>query len=140
MAHFQQWQLCDNNRSPANATQINLTKQQDQINGTIDILRTATASQKIRLRQQIAEIIRIVDSDCQMYLYFASQQAALGIIGTGAAIVLTVTFGHTASRGIQQANPLTLNLAGTALVLLTTTVSMNIFLNNSKKQMIWLSQ
>ena len=132
MAHFQQWQLCDNNHSPANATQINLTKQQDQINGTIDILRTATASQKIRLRQQIAEIIRIVDSDCQMYLYFASQQAALGIIGTGAAIVLTVTFGHTASRGIQQANPLTLNLAGTALVLLTTTVSMNIFLNNSK--------
>jgi hypothetical protein len=70
MAHFQQWQLCENNGSPANATQINLAKQQDQINGTIDILRTATASQKIRLRQQIAEIIRIVDSDCQMHLYF----------------------------------------------------------------------
>jgi hypothetical protein len=132
MARFQQWQLCENNGSPANATQINLAKQQDQINGTIDILRTATASQKIRLRQQIAEIIRIVDSDCQMHLYFASQQSALGIIGTGAAIVLTVTFGHTASRGIQQANQLTLNLAGTALLLLTTTVSMNIFLNNSK--------
>lgn len=46
--------------------------------------------------------------------------------------MLTVTFGHTASRGIQQANQLTLNLAGTALLLLTTTVSMNIFLNNSK--------
>jgi hypothetical protein len=132
MAHFQQWQLCENNRSPANATLINLTKQQDQINGTIDILRTATASQKIRLRQQIAEVIRIIDSDCQMHLYFISQQAAFGAISTGAAIVLTVTFGHTASRGIQQANRLTLNLAGTALLLLTTTVSMNTFLNNSK--------
>jgi hypothetical protein len=131
-ARLQQWQLCDNNRSPANATQINLTKQQDQINGTIDILRTATASQKIRLRQQIAEITSTIDSNCQMYLYFASQQAALGIIGAGAAIVLTVTFGHTASRGIQQANLLTLNLGGTALVLLTTTVSMNILLDNSK--------
>jgi len=131
-AHLQQWQLCDNNRSPANANQINLAKQQDQINGTIDILGTATGSQKIRLHQQIAEITSIIDSNCQMYLYFASQQAALGIIGAGAAIVLTITFGHTASRGIQQANPLTLNLGGTALVLLTTTVSMNIFLNDSK--------
>ena len=112
--------------------QINLAKQQDQINGTIDILGTATGSQKIRLRQQIAKITSIIDSNCQMYLYFASQQATLGIIGAGAAIVLTITFGHTASRGIQQANLLTLNLGGTALVLLTTTVSMNIFLNNPK--------
>ena len=132
MARYQQWQLCENNLSPANATRISLTQQQHQINGTIDALGTrATPSQKIRLRQQIAEIIRILDSVCQERLYFASQRVALGVIGTGAAIVLTVTFGLSASKGIQQTNRLTLNLVGTALVVLTTVVSVSTFFNDS---------
>lgn len=132
MARYQQWQLCENNRSPANATQISLTQQQHQINGMIDALgTTATPSQKIRLRQQIAEIIRILDSVCQERLYFASQRVALGAIGTGAAIVLTVTFGLSASKGIQQTNRLTLNLAGTALVALTTVVSVSTLFSDS---------
>jgi hypothetical protein len=94
----------------------------------IDALGTrATPTQKIRLRQQIAEIIRILDSVCQERLYFASQRFALGVNGTGAAIVLTVTFGLPASKGNLQTNRLTLNLGGTARVVLTTTTSMNTF-------------
>jgi hypothetical protein len=131
MARYQEWQICENNLSPANGTQISLSQQQDQINGMIDALRTTTPSQKVRLRQQIAEIIRILDSDCQAHLFFASQRMALGLIGTAAAIVLTVTFGHTASKGLQQANRLTLNLGGTALIVLTTIASISTFINDS---------
>lgn len=131
MARYQEWQICENNLSPANATQISLTKQQDQINGMIDALRTTTPSQKVRLRQQSAEIIRIFDSYCQAHLFFASQRMALGLIGTGAAVVLTVTLSHTASKGLQQANRLTLNLGGTALVVITTIASIDTFFNDS---------
>lgn len=132
MGRLQEWQICENNLSPANATQISLSQQQDQINGMIDVLGTAaTSSQKMRLRQQIAEIIRIVDSVCQRRLYFASQRIALGTIGTGAAIVLTLTFGLSASKGIQQTNRLTINLAGTALVALTIAVSVSTFFSDS---------
>jgi hypothetical protein len=92
----------------------------------IDALGTrATPTQKIRLRQQIAEIILILDSVCQKRLYFASQRFALGAIGTGAAIALTVSFGLSASKGNLQTNRLTLNLGGTARVVPTTTTSMN---------------
>jgi hypothetical protein len=132
MARFQEWQTCENNLSPANATQISLSQQQDQINGMIDALgTTATPSQKMRLRQQIAEIIRILDSACQRRLYFASQRVALGTIGTGAVIILTLTFGLSASKGIQQTNRLTLNLAGTALIALTTAVSVSTLFSDS---------
>jgi len=131
MARYQEWQICENNLSPANGTQISLTKQQAQINGMIDALRTTTPSQKVRLRQQISEIIRILDSDCQAHLFFASQRMALGLSGTVAAIVLTVTFGHTASKGLQQSNRLTLNLGGTALIALTTIASIGTFFNDS---------
>ena len=124
MGRLQEWQICENNLSPANATQISLSQQQDQINGMIDALgTTATPSQKMRIRQQTAEIIRILDSACQRQLYFASHRVALGTIGTGAVIILTLTFGLSASKGIQQTNRLTLNLAGTALIALTTAVS-----------------
>jgi hypothetical protein len=129
---LQEWQICENNLSPANATQISLSQQQDQINGMIDVLgTTATSSQKLRLRQQIAEIIRIVDSVCQRRLYFASQRIALGTIGTGAAIVVTLAFGLSASKGIQQTNRLTINLAGTALVALTIAVSLSTLFSDS---------
>jgi len=131
MARYQELQICENNLSPANSTQISLSQQQDQINGMIDALRTTTPSQKVRLRQQIAEILRILDSDCQAHLFFASQRMALGLIGTASATVLTVTFGHTASRGLQQANRLTLNLGGTALITLTTIASIGTFFNDS---------
>lgn len=131
LARYQKLQICENNLSPANATQISLSQQQDQINGMIDALRTTTPSQKVRLRQQIAEVIRILDSDCQTHLFFISERMALGLIGTAAAIVLTVTFGHTASKGLQQANRLTLNLGGTALIVLTTIASISTFLNIS---------
>lgn len=132
MARYQRWQLCENNRSPANSTQISLTQQKDQFNGMIEALGTkATPSQKIRLRQQIAAIIHIIDSACQERLFFASQRMALGLIGTVAAIVLTVTFGLSSTKGIQQTNRLTLNLGGTALVVLTTAVSVGTFFNDS---------
>ena len=131
LARYQELQICENNLSPANATQISLSQQQDQINGMIDALRTTTPSQKVRLRQQIAEIIRILDSDCQTHLFFISERMAFGLIGTTAAIVLTVTFGHTASKGLQQANRLTLNLGGTALIVLTTIASISTFFNIS---------
>jgi len=131
MVRYQQWQICENNLSPNNATRFSLTQQQQQINGTIDALKTATASQKIRLRQQIAEILGLIDSVCQARLYFAAQRVTLGVIGTGAAIVLTVTFGLTATKGIQHANRLALNLGGTALLVLTATVSMGTFFNDN---------
>jgi hypothetical protein len=132
MGRLQEWQICENNLSPANASQISLSQQQDQINGMIDALgTTATSSQKMRLRQQISEIILIVDSVCQRRLYFASQRIALGTIGTGAAIVLTLAFGLSASKGIQQTNRLTINLAGTALVALTIAVSLSTLFSDS---------
>jgi len=132
LARYQRWQLCENNRSPANSTQISLPQQKDQFNGMIEALGTkVTPSQKIRLRQQIAAIIHIIDSACQERLYFASQRMALGLLGTLAAIVLTVTFGLSSTKGIQQSNRLTLNLGGTALVVLTTAVYVSTFFNDS---------
>lgn len=132
MTHFQQWQVCENNLSPANATQISLSQQQDQINGMIDALgTTATPSQKMRIRQQTAEIIRILDSACQRRLYFASHRVAIGTIGTAAAIIMTLTLGLSAYKGIQQTNRLTLNLAGTALIALTTAVSVSSLFSDS---------
>ena len=131
MAHFQQWQICENNLSPANATQISLSQQQDQINGMIDALgTTATPSQKMRIRQKIAEIIRILDSACQSRL-FASNRVAIGTIGTAAVFIITLTFGLSASKGIQQTNRLTLNLAGTALIVLTIAVSVSTLFSDS---------
>jgi hypothetical protein len=56
---------------------------------------------------------------------------ALGLLGTLAAIVLTVTFGLSSTKGIQQSNRLTLNLGGTALVVLTTAVYVSTFFNDS---------
>jgi hypothetical protein len=132
MARFQEWQTCENNLSPANATQISLSQQQDQINGMIDALgTTATPSQKMRIRQQTAEIIRILDSACQRRLYFASHRVAIGTIGTAAATIMTLTLGLSAYKGIQQTNRLTLNLAGTALIALTTAVSVSALFSDS---------
>ena len=132
MGRLQEWQICENNLSPANATQISLSQQQDQINGMIDALgTTATPSQKMRIRQQSAEIIRILDSACQRRLYFASHRVAIGTIGTAAVIIITLAFGLSASKGIQQTNRLTLNLAGTALIALTTAVSVSTLFSDS---------
>ena len=132
VARFQQWQICENNHSPTSATRISLAKQHHQINGMIDALKTATSSQKTRLRQQTAEITGLIDSVCQARLYFAAQQVSLGVVGTAAAIVLTVTLSLTATKGIGNANGLALNLAGTALIVLTATAYMGTFFNDNK--------
>jgi len=135
VAHFQHWQLCENNFSPTSATRISLAKQQHQINGMIDALRTATTSQKIRLRQLLAAMVGLVDSSCQERLYFTALHFTLGLFGTGAAIVVTVTLGLTVIKGIQKANRLAVNLAGTSLIVLTAIVNMSNFFSNNNKNL-----
>jgi Na+/phosphate symporter len=97
----------------------------------IDGQTSATAMQKIRMRQQISEIFKIVDTSCQINLFYTAERFAGVGLGSIATIALTITFSIAVPKGVQQSNPLVLNLGGSSLILLTTTAAMLTFLNGT---------
>ncbi len=126
-----QWQLCQNFKTKTNDSTITLAERHQELKAMIDGQTSATAMQKIRMRQQISEIFKIVDTSCQINLFYTAERFAGVGLGSIATIALTITFSIAVPKGVQQSNPLVLNLGGSSLILLTTTAAMLTFLNGT---------